>query len=179
MSGQGGIAVLVSGVQLALAVLDAGHSDKHERPSSLAAQGLWGLAAAGTVICLAALKHLTEHPDYAAVLAPLVQREEVSGKREVTRKVLRKNLRVEFAVAFVFVVTLVSTVTDGSLTSGHLPSHYDNDHISAEASTVVPPARGVHCCPFPHVQQWVSAVAILTHQLAISLVERTSRPFQA
>jgi len=109
MSGQGGIAVVVSGTQLVLAVIDAGRtSTPDESPSSLAAEGLWALAAAGTVICLAALKHLTEHPDYAAVLAPLFQREEVSGKRHVTRKVFRRNIKIEFAVAFVFVVTLVS-----------------------------------------------------------------------
>lgn len=109
MSGQGGIAVLVSGTQLVLAIIDAGRtSSPDSSPSSLAAVGLWALAAAGTVICLAALKHLTEHPDYAAVLAPLFQREEVSGKRGVTRKVFRRNIKIEFAVAFVFVVTLVS-----------------------------------------------------------------------
>jgi equilibrative nucleoside transporter 1/2/3 len=110
MSGQGGIAVLVSGTQLLLAIFDAGRANSPgNSPSSLAAEGLWALAAAGTIICLAALKHLTEHPDYAAVLAPLFQREEVSGKRGVTRKVFRKNIRIEFAVAFIFVVTLVSS----------------------------------------------------------------------
>jgi equilibrative nucleoside transporter 1/2/3 len=109
MSGQGGIAVLVSGTQLILAAVDAGRTSTPDNaPSALAAEGLWALAAAGVVICVAALKHLTEHPDYAAVLAPLFQREEVTGKRGVTRKVFTKNIRIETAVAFVFVVTLVS-----------------------------------------------------------------------
>lgn len=110
MSGQGGIAVVVSGVQLALAIVDAGRSSggSAEKHSTLAAEGLWAMGAAGAVVCLAALKHLTEHPDYVAVLAPLVQREEISGKRHVSRRVFMKNIRLEAAVAFVFIVTLVS-----------------------------------------------------------------------
>ncbi|WVR04997.1 hypothetical protein IAU60_002009 [Kwoniella sp. DSM 27419] len=126
MSGQGGIAVLVSAVQLALAVLSAGgHGQAGDQAgengdpqaSKMAGVGLWALGSLGTVGCLVAHRYLVHHPEYTNVLASVINRREVEGigadiglenvrKGGVTRTVLRKNMLLEIAVAWVFVVTL-------------------------------------------------------------------------
>ncbi|CAK9780844.1 hypothetical protein CC85DRAFT_261072 [Cutaneotrichosporon oleaginosum] len=106
MSGQGGIAVLVSGSQVVLALLS---SKGDEEASTSAAFGLWFLAAGWVVVCLLALKRLTRNPAIAEVLAPLASRTAAADRVKdgrMTRTVARKNLRLEFAVAFIFVVTL-------------------------------------------------------------------------
>jgi equilibrative nucleoside transporter 1/2/3 len=106
MSGQGGIAVLVSGSQVVLALVS---SKGTEEVSTGAAFGLWALAAGWVVVCLLALNRLTRNPAIAEVLAPLASRTAAADAAKdgrVTRTVARKNLRLEFAVAFIFVVTL-------------------------------------------------------------------------
>ncbi|WWD15728.1 hypothetical protein CI109_100150 [Kwoniella shandongensis] len=124
MSGQGGIAVLVSGVQSFLAILSATSSsspprggNEEEQVSKLAGVGLWALGSIGIVGCLFAHNYLVKHPEYEAVLNPAIaspQDEDLTlgvgavvGKEESkTRKVFRKNALLETAVAWVFVVTL-------------------------------------------------------------------------
>lgn len=130
MSGQGGIAVLVSGAQVILAVLDSSRTKTPEDASSstLAAFGLWALGAGWAVVCILALRRLTENPDIIDVLAPLAARTEGGGDRakngRVTRLVARKNIRLELAVAFAFIVTLVSFLHHRELTPSRssLPS---------------------------------------------------------
>ena len=119
MSGQGGIAVLVSGTQVFLAIFSAlgakAPSDETQSQSTLAGVGLWALGGVGTVGCIYAHRYLMRHPDYASVLAPLLSRREEAGNsetkrkdREVLKRVFKRNLLLEIAVAWVFVVTLVS-----------------------------------------------------------------------
>jgi equilibrative nucleoside transporter 1/2/3 len=126
MSGQGGIAVLVSFVQVFLAVFSAlgtksAPEDGESIPvgtqaqSTLAGVGLWALGAIGTVACMSAHRYLAQHPDYLAVLAPIIHRSEETETetskrkgREILSRVFRKNARLEFSVGWVFVVTLVS-----------------------------------------------------------------------
>lgn len=112
MSGQGGVACIVSLAQVILAMVATGRAGIPENghDSTRPAQALWFIGALGAVACLAALRHLSTHPDYAIVLAPLAQREvsvDVTSK-DMTKRVFIKNLPLEFAVAFVFTVTLVS-----------------------------------------------------------------------
>ena len=123
MSGQGGIAVLVSLVQVILAVISSLHSTnsdvraEHGSQTRLAGVGIWALGAVGTMVCLSAHQYLVRHPDYSSILRPFYARldtaEETIGRSmniqsSVTVKVLKKNWQLEFAVAWVFVVTLVS-----------------------------------------------------------------------
>jgi len=127
MSGQGGIAVLVSGVQILLAVLSAVHPPPSGgasktgdidtgRQSTIAGVGLWALGSIGAFGCLLAHRYLILHPDYHLVLSPLKARgnqeegdEIVTRTRSdgVTRRVFMKNIELEMAVAWVFVVCLV------------------------------------------------------------------------
>ncbi len=121
MSGQGGIAVLVSGTQIILAIISTvrptGIDDGVEQggQSTLASVGLWALCAAGAFGCMIAHRRLVSHPNYSIVLAPVFARRDhvdMAGEgREagmgVTKRVLRKNWMLESAVAWVFIVTLV------------------------------------------------------------------------
>lgn len=117
MSGQGGIAVLVSGAQAFLEVMNASRVKIPEEGGSsiLAASVLWALSAGWVIVCIIALQHLTANPAIHDVLAPLTMRTEGGVDRakngRVTRLVARKNIRLEFAVAFAFIVTLVSYLT--------------------------------------------------------------------
>ncbi|WVQ98536.1 hypothetical protein IAU59_005662 [Kwoniella sp. CBS 9459] len=91
MSGQGGIAVLVSGVQWLLAILSATTSSEGRRPgngsedgsaqsaSTLAGVGLWALGSAGTLLCVFAHRYLVLHPGYQAVIASVLNRETEEG----------------------------------------------------------------------------------------------------
>ncbi|ORY25751.1 nucleoside transporter-domain-containing protein [Naematelia encephala] len=126
MSGQGGIAILVSLVQVGLAVISAlhgaasGDEDYSDSQSTLAGIGLWALGSAGAFGCMIAHRWLMRHPDYRIVLAPLTMRgaglmtgedgeEQALGKQHgegATRRLLRKNAALNLAVAYVFVVTL-------------------------------------------------------------------------
>lgn len=119
MSGQGGIAVLVSGVQFALAFVSAiaksdnGQDDEGEEASKLAGVGLWAACSLGVVGCFMASRYLKRHPKYLDVVAPKFAASELNNvegnKREngTTRKLFKKNWELNLAVAFVFVVTLV------------------------------------------------------------------------
>lgn len=131
MSGQGGIAVLVSFVQVFLAVFSALGTKSTPRDgdsipvgtqdqSTLAGVGLWALGAVGTLACMSAHRYLTQHPDYFTVLAPIIHRREEGESettkrkdREVLFRVFKKNAKLEFSVAWVFIVTLVSSSRSG------------------------------------------------------------------
>ncbi|OWT42198.1 solute carrier family 29 (equilibrative nucleoside transporter), member 1/2/3 [Cryptococcus neoformans] len=118
MSGQGGIAVLVSGIQFVLAFVsviaksDNGQGDEGEEASKLAGVGLWAACSLGVVGCFMASRYLKRHPKYLDVLAPKFATNELNSvegnKREsvTTRKLLKKNWELNLAVAWVFVVTL-------------------------------------------------------------------------
>ena len=120
MSGQGGIAVLVSGAQVILAIVSALHSGTpvesgSAAQSTLAGVGLWAIGSLGAVGCMIAHRHLLRHPDYSLVLAPVRARRQAleqgsesikTKEMSMTRHVFRKNIALEAAVAWVFVVTL-------------------------------------------------------------------------
>ena len=114
MSGQGGIAVLVSGIQLVLAVISA-LSSTHagqgsDKPSTVVCVSLWGLCALGAAGCLLAMRYLYRHEQYASLMSdkatasPALDTSGETGSK--TSRVFWKNIRVEFAVAWVFIVTL-------------------------------------------------------------------------
>lgn len=144
MSGQGGIAVLVSGVQFVLAFVSAiaksdnGQGDEGEEASKLAGVGLWAACSLGVVGCFMASRYLKRHPKYLDVVAPKFATSELNGvegnKREsgTTRKLFKKNWELNLAVAWVFIVTLVSTgltrhSNQGELTFGQvcLPANHN------------------------------------------------------
>lgn len=118
MSGQGGIAVMVSGVQLALAVASAfgggrssGGDDSAEVPSLMVGISLWGLCAIGAVGCLYATRFLRQHEQYERVMGAKSGTDPAlalrgGGADGKTKRIFWKNIRVEFAVAWVFIVTL-------------------------------------------------------------------------
>ncbi|WWC69661.1 uncharacterized protein I206_103604 [Kwoniella pini CBS 10737] len=116
MSGQGGIAVLVSLVQLFLAIIAAGskngpvEGDNGEtKASTLAGVGLWALGSAGTIGCLFAHRFLMRHSQYSLITSSSSSTrtsEDQEEKKGLTRKVFKKNLVLMIAVAWVFVVTL-------------------------------------------------------------------------
>ncbi|OCF38777.1 hypothetical protein I317_07433 [Kwoniella heveanensis CBS 569] len=149
MSGQGGIAVLVSGIQWLLAVLSASTpTAKHPSDdpadaasaSTLAGVGLWALGSAGTLLCVVAHRYLIVHPGYQAVMSSVINRqaEETAGigadvvaaatskngrGSSLTKKVFMKNLLLETAVAWVFVVTLsVFPPVTTTILSTHVPT---------------------------------------------------------
>jgi equilibrative nucleoside transporter 1/2/3 len=125
MSGQGGIAVLVSFAQVILAVLGAMRRSAPQSgtnasvQSTLAGVGLWAISAVGAAGCIYAHTVLKAHVEYPNVLAPVIARGAESAraggmgapggdvKQGVTGRVFRKNKELEMAVAWVFVVTLV------------------------------------------------------------------------
>ncbi|KAK8869994.1 hypothetical protein IAR55_000564 [Kwoniella newhampshirensis] len=127
MSGQGGIAVLVSAVQSVLAIISAtspnpgsGSGDEVEvsQVSNLAGVGLWALGSVGVVGCLFAHRYLVNHPEYETVISSSASGDtsdgigadlalgNVKAEESKTKKVFMKNWTLEFAVAWVFVVTL-------------------------------------------------------------------------
>ena len=117
MSGQVGIAVLVSGAQMILAVISAIRSTSvggDTEQSTLAGVGLWALGSAGAFACMIAHQYLFRHPEYSIVLAPILSRANIDSDDEeqhvrgVTTRVFWQNIQLEAAVAWVFVVTLVS-----------------------------------------------------------------------
>lgn len=119
ISGQGGIAVLVSAVQLILAVVGAAHkqaSSKQGDPSLLAGVGLWGLGTFGAIACIWALERLKSERGHSEVVAQMTRRMTEmphasttdAAEKIRTRSVLKKNIWLNIAVAWVFTVTLVS-----------------------------------------------------------------------
>lgn len=161
MSGQGGIAVLVSSVQVVLAVLDSSRTKAPEdgASSTLAAFGLWALGAGFVVVCLMALRSLTENPAIHDVLAPLTVRQGANDPAKsgrITRIVAMKNIRLEMAVAFAFVVTLVSpSLSEYADAIVDLSSDHDDDHFSSGPGAKAPPACYFHCYSFPTLQRYV------------------------
>jgi len=131
MSGQGGIAVLVAGTQVALAVLSVVQPNRvdnpapaEEQPSSLAGVGLWSLSSVAALGCMVAQRYLARHPDLSLVLSSVGSRVTAKGKKQgagLTRSVARKNARLNIAVAWVFVITLVSEKSGCSRPSS--PNH--------------------------------------------------------
>ncbi|KAL7422151.1 hypothetical protein Q5752_002795 [Cryptotrichosporon argae] len=128
MSGQGGIAVLVSLAQLAMALLTAarasGSGSGDEAPSSAVGAGLWALGAAGAAGCLYAHRYLVARPEYAHVVAPLAQRRvRDNASKGESWSIARRNGAYELAVAWVFVVTLsVFPPITTLITSVHTPA---------------------------------------------------------
>lgn len=112
MSGQGGIAVLVAGTQLviALGTLKHSSSDTDAAPSRIAGTALWLLGSLAMLGCFYCLKVLERKPELHAILdqAHLEGPESTShGGLRITKRVAKKNWRLNFAVAWVFVVCLV------------------------------------------------------------------------
>lgn len=111
MSGQGGIAVLVSLVQVILATVQttANHKPGDEGISSnMVAEGLYIIGALTAVVGLACLRYLVAHPEYSRVSVARERRETLATDKDMIKRVFVKNYALEFAVAFVFVITLVS-----------------------------------------------------------------------
>lgn len=117
LSGQGGVAVLISLVQVILAVVGALGSDEEagdEAPSMLAGVGLWGLGSAGAGLCWLAYRFLVSHPAYERVVGVSMRTERLGhegvkkGNWDRTVGVLDKNKLLYLAVALDFAVTLVS-----------------------------------------------------------------------
>ena len=124
MSGQGGIAVLVSLAQVILAIISALHPSGVDGDvddggqSTLAGVGLWALGALGAFGCMIAHRRLMTNPNYSIIVGPVLARadqgrgmegeDRMPAQKGLSRSVFRKNRMLEAAVAWVFVVTLVS-----------------------------------------------------------------------
>ena len=129
MSGQGGVAVIVSLAQLILAVIgsvnpisntpegDGGDvMDGTGSQSSLASVGLWVLTSLAATLAVASFRYLEKHPQYLKVLAPILERdqEDEFQKSSATGRswrVMRKNALLYVAVASTFAITLVSVIS--------------------------------------------------------------------
>lgn len=127
LSGQGGIAVLISLVQLVLAIGAALGSNPRggrdgeagqggdETPSMLAGVGLWLLGTFGAGLCWLAFRYLVQHPSYDKITVITITKrrddETVSpsggGDDSRTMRILSKNKLLYLAVALDFAVTLV------------------------------------------------------------------------
>jgi equilibrative nucleoside transporter 1/2/3 len=116
LSGQGGVAVLISLVQVILAVIGAVGSTQpagDEKPSMLAGVGLWGLGSVAAGLCWLAFRFLIAHPAYERIVGSgridaVGAQGGKKGNWDRTMVVLRKNRLLYLAVAFDFAVTLVS-----------------------------------------------------------------------
>ncbi|WVQ70358.1 uncharacterized protein L199_008585 [Kwoniella botswanensis] len=112
MSGQGGIAVLVSLVQLILAIIATRNKqeEKGSKASTMAGVGLWAAGSIGTMACLVAHRYLMDHPEYSSITnstsTMLPEDNPREEKKGLTRKVFKKNSLLMVAVAWVFIVTL-------------------------------------------------------------------------
>lgn len=113
MSGQGGIAVLVAGTQLVIALASIGSASSEGAPSTWAGVALWALGSTGILGCLYCLKVLERRPELSQVLGG-VGSDGLEGAKHgglaVTKRIVRKNWRINLAVAWVFVVCLVSRI---------------------------------------------------------------------
>lgn len=168
MSGQGGIAVLVSVTQVILAVISALNTtgtdgDMEGGQSTLAGVGLWALGAMGAFAFMIAHRRLVIHQDYAIILAPIFARQEHAdvaggdskdnGLGTMTRRIFRKNWMLEFAVAWVFVVTLVSIDIAYNPDTGYEPD-IDNLHHSLSSRLLpLPFFPSIHLLPDSYNQQ--------------------------
>lgn len=115
LSGQGGVAVLISLVQVILAVIGALGSNQLggvEKPSMLAGIGLWGLGSIAAGLCWLAFRFLISHPAYERVVGSgRLDAVSVEGRKignwDRSMVVLKKNGLLYLAVALDFAVTLV------------------------------------------------------------------------
>ena len=120
LSGQGGVAVLISLVQVILAVIGAlGGSQPagDEKPSMLAGVGLWGLGSIAAGLCWLAFRFLTTHPAYERVVGSgRIDAVGIEGGKngnwDRSMVVIRKNRLLYLAVALDFAVTLVSPTSN-------------------------------------------------------------------
>jgi equilibrative nucleoside transporter 1/2/3 len=116
LSGQGGVAVLISLVQVSLAIIGAlgsSQSAGDEKPSMLAGVGLWGLGSIAAGLCWLAFRFLISHPAYERIVGSgrLDAVGADGGKKSNWNRtvvVLKKNRLLYLAVALDFAVTLVS-----------------------------------------------------------------------
>ncbi|TYJ52556.1 hypothetical protein B9479_006846 [Cryptococcus floricola] len=132
MSGQGGIAVLVSGIQFVLAFVGAIGKKENgvpggEEASKLAGVGLWAACTLGALACFVASNYLQKQPKYTSVISGKASR--ASGEDEHTKikgssmKILSQNWEVNVAVAWVFIVTLsVFPPITTRILSTHVPT---------------------------------------------------------
>ncbi|EKD04348.1 nucleoside transporter [Trichosporon asahii var. asahii CBS 8904] len=149
MSGQGGVACIVSLAQVFLAMAESKNAGIPENGhgSTKAAQALWFIGAIGTIACIAALRYLVSHPDYVIVLAPLAQREvsvDVTSK-DMTKRVFAKNITLEFA----------------QLTTGYLPSHHNDDHVREPQPAMDSAACHLHRDSLLHLQLAVGSICMI------------------
>lgn len=110
MSGQGGIAVLVSLVQVVLAVIQTTANrtpGKEVISSNFIAEGLYIIGALNALLGLACLRYLVTLPDFSKVSSARERRQTLATDKDMLKRVFLKNYAVEFAVSFVFIVTLV------------------------------------------------------------------------
>jgi equilibrative nucleoside transporter 1/2/3 len=164
LSGQGGVAVLISLVQVVLAIVGALGSDQdagNEAPSMLAGVGLWGLGSVGAGLCWLAFRFLTSHPAYERVVAS--SREAVNGTGvgkksnwNRTVKVLDKNKLLYLAVALDFAITLVSRLDQFRRSLTDVPDGIPGSHIPNCFHTYTPspttPSRRFCALTFLHFQ---------------------------
>lgn len=122
LSGQGGVAVLISLVQVLLAVIGALGSNESagdEKPSMLAGVGLWGLGSIAAGLCWLAFTFLISHPAYERIVGSgrvdAVGEGGKKGNWDRTLVVLRKNKLLYLAVALDFAITLVSIPADSEI----------------------------------------------------------------
>ncbi|WVN85188.1 uncharacterized protein L203_100333 [Cryptococcus depauperatus CBS 7841] len=116
MSGQGGIALLISGIQLLLAFVSAiGRKEdgieQGKEASKLVGAGLWAACSLGVVGCFMSSRHLKRHPKYHVISVPVaaqnVNEEDARRGREgLNKKIARKNWELNLAITLVFMVSL-------------------------------------------------------------------------
>jgi hypothetical protein len=167
LSGQGGVAVLISLVQVILAVIGAlGGSQPagDEKPSMLAGVGLWGLGSIAAGLCWLAFRFLTTHPAYERVVGSgridaVAFEGGKKGNWDRSLVVMRKNKLLYLAVALDFAVTLVSRLehTCGELAdrSVSIPSDNVIDRIHTQPHPSSPTSRCVYSIPLLHLQWYV------------------------
>jgi hypothetical protein len=167
LSGQGGVAVLISLVQVILAiigVLGANQPAGDEKPSMLAGVGLWGLGSIAAGLCWLAFRFLISHPAYERIVGSgSINAVGVdSGKKgnwDRSMVVLRKNKLLYLAVALDFAVTLVGRLeyTRGGYANNSvgIPSDHILDRIHTQPHPSTPTSRCIHPVSLFHLQWYV------------------------
>jgi hypothetical protein len=167
LSGQGGVAVLISLVQVILAVVGAlGGSQPagDEKPSMLAGVGLWGLGSIAAGSCWLAFRFLTTHPAYGRVVGSgRIDAVGIEGGKkgnwDRSMVVMRKNRLLYLAVALDFAVTLVSRLEQSCAgfanRSVGIPCHNFPNRIHTQPHPSSPTSRCVYSIPLFHLQRYV------------------------
>ena len=165
LSGQGGVAVLISLVQVILAVMGAlGGSQPagDGKPSMLAGVGLWGLGSIAAGLCWLAFRFLTTHPAYERVVGSgridaVGNGGGKKGNWDRSMVVMRKNKLLYLAVALDFAVTLVSRLRHmwGGFTnkSVGIPSDNVPNRIHTQPHSSSSTSRRIHPIPLFHLQR--------------------------